>query len=74
MFYEDQARRLAFAVRSSDQEPGTAPYEGSFRIAQATSCEDFFQRAMSWKLPSHNLICGDKKGNIALMGHCALGT
>ena len=21
---------------------------------------------MSWKLPSHNLICGDKKGNIAL--------
>jgi penicillin amidase len=67
VFYEDQARRLAFAVRSSDQEPGTAPYKGSFKLAQATSCEDFFQRAMSWKLPSHNLICGDRKGNIALM-------
>ena len=66
VFYEDRARHLAFAVRSSDQEPGTAPYKGSFMLAQATSCEDFFDRAMSWKLPSHNLICGDKKGNIAL--------
>jgi len=67
VFYEDQARHLAFAARSSDQEPGTAPYKGSFKFAQATSCEDFFDRAQSWKLPSHNLICGDKKGNIALM-------
>jgi penicillin amidase len=66
VFYEDPVRHLAFAARSSDQQPGTAPYKGSFRLAQATSCEDFFDRAMSWKLPSHNLICGDKKGNIAL--------
>jgi penicillin amidase len=67
VFYEDPARHVAFAVRSSDQEPGTAPYKGSFKFAQATSCEDFFDRALSWKLPSHNVICGDKKGNIALM-------
>jgi penicillin G amidase len=66
VFYEDQARHLAFAARSSNQEPGTAPLRGSLRLAQATSCEDFFDRAMAWKLPSHNLICGDKKGNIAL--------
>jgi penicillin amidase len=49
-----------------NQEPGTAPLRGSLRLAQATNCEDFFDRAMAWKLPSHNLICGDKKGNIAL--------
>jgi penicillin amidase len=66
VFYEDRARHLAFAVRSSDQEPGTAPYKGSLTLAQASSCEDFFERAMHWRLPSHNLICGDKKGNIAL--------
>ncbi len=66
VFYEDQARHIAFAARSSDQEPGTAPFRGSLKLAQATSCEDFFDRAMAWKLPSHNLICGDKKGNIAL--------
>ena len=51
----DRARRLCGSRK------------GSFKLAQATSCEDFFDRAMSWKLPSHNLICGDKKGNIALM-------
>ncbi len=59
VFYEDQARHIAFAAKSSDQEPGTAPLKGSLKLAQATSCEDFFDRAMSWKMPSHNLICGD---------------
>jgi penicillin G amidase len=66
VFYEDPARHLAFAARSSDQEQGTAPFRGSLKLAQAASCEDFFDRAMAWKLPSHNLICGDTKGNIAL--------
>jgi penicillin G amidase len=67
VFHEDLARHLAFAVKSINQEPGTAAYKGSLKLAQAPSCEDFFDRAMSWKMPTHNLICGDKKGNIALM-------
>lgn len=66
VFYEDRERRLAFAVKSVNQERGTAPYKGSLKLAQAPSCEDFFDRAMSWKVPTHNLICGDGKGNIAL--------
>ncbi len=66
VFYEDPAQHIAFAARSPDQEPGTAPFRGSLKLAQAASCEDFFDRAMAWKLPSHNLICGDTKGNIAL--------
>jgi len=66
VFYEDPAQHIAFAARSADQQPGTAPFRGSLKLAQATSCEDFFDRAMAWTLPSHNLICGDKKGNIAL--------
>ena len=66
VFYEDQHDTWAFTVRVLGPEPGTAPFKGSFKLAQATSCEDFFDRAMAWKLPSHNLICGDKKGNIAL--------
>ena len=37
----------AFAAKSVDQEPGTAPFKGSLKLAQATSCEDFFDRAMS---------------------------
>ena len=66
IFYEDTENGLAYAVRSVNQEHGTAPYLGSFRLAQATSCEDFFERAMYWVVPTHNLICGDSEGNIAL--------
>jgi penicillin amidase len=67
VFHIDTERRVAFAVRSAVQEPGTAPYKGSFRMAQAESCEDFHERAMSWNVPTHNLICGDNQGNIAFM-------
>lgn len=66
IFYEDTANRRAYAVRSVIQEPGTAAYFGSFKLAQATNCKDFFDRAMYWKVPTHNLICGDADGNIAL--------
>ena len=66
VFYMDIPNRRAYAVRSAVQEQGTAAYLGSFRLAQAPSCTDFFDRAMHWKVPTHNLICGDADGNIAL--------
>jgi penicillin amidase len=66
VFYEDRANHRAYVAKSVNQEPGTAPVKGSMKLAQATSCEDFFDRAMSWKVPTHNLICGDRSGNIAL--------
>jgi penicillin amidase len=66
VFYEDAVNHRAFAAKSVNQEPGTAPFKGSLKLAQAKSCEDFFDRAMSWKMPTHNLICGDTRGNIAM--------
>lgn len=66
VFFEDTANHRAYVAKSVNQEPGTAPFKGSLKIAQAQSCEDFFERAMSWKVPTHNLLCGDTKGNIAL--------
>jgi len=66
VFYEDLKNHRAYVAKSVNQEPGTAAFKGSLKLAQATSCEDFFDRAMFWKVPTHNLICGDKKGNIAL--------
>jgi penicillin amidase len=66
VFYEDLENRRAYAVQSVVQYPGTAAYFGSFKLAQAESCESFFERAMFWKVPTHNLICGDVEGNIAL--------
>ena len=66
VFYEDLENRVAYAVRSVVQEPGTAAYKGSFQLAQAESCADFFERAMHWLVPTHSLVCGDADGNIAL--------
>jgi penicillin amidase len=66
VFHEDRVHHRAYAVKSVNQEPGTAPYKGSFRLAQAEGCTDFFDRAMAWKFPTHNMICGDAQGNIAL--------
>ena len=66
VFYEDLENGVAYAVRSVVQEPGTAAYKGSFQLAQAESCADFFERAMHWLVPTHSLVCGDADGNIAL--------
>ena len=66
VFYEDLDNGVVYAVRSVVQEPGTAAYKGSFQLAQAESCADFFDRAMHWLVPTHSLVCGDTDGNIAL--------
>ena len=66
VIFEDTENHVAYAVRSVVQDPGTAAYKGSFKMAQAESCEDFFERAMYWMVPTHSLICGDVEGNIAL--------
>ncbi len=66
VFYEDLENRRAYAVQSVVQYPGTAAYKGSFQLAQANGCEDFFDRANHWLVPTHSLICGDVDGNIAL--------
>jgi penicillin amidase len=66
VFYEDLENRRAYSVQSVVQYPGTAAYKGSFQLAQATSCDDFFERANHWLVPTHSLICGDVDGNIAL--------
>ena len=66
VIFEDLENRVVYAVRSVVQDPGTAAYKGSFKMAQAENCTDFFERAMYWMVPTHSLICGDVEGNIAL--------
>jgi penicillin amidase len=61
----DEKNRKAYALRTVTNEPGTAAYLGSLRLAQARSCREFLEQAMYWKYPSENLICGDVGGNIA---------
>ena len=61
VFYEDAAARRAYVLRSALLEPGTAPYIGGLRLAQAKNCKEFLDAAMYWKAPTENLICGDRK-------------
>lgn len=65
VFHEDAKRQKMYVLRSALLEPGTAPYLGSLRLAQATDCKTFLNAAMYWKAPSENLICGDVDGNIS---------
>jgi penicillin amidase len=65
IFFEDKTRRLAYAVRRAAAEPGTAPYMGGLRLAQAKNCREFLDAAMYWKTPTENLICGDVDDNIS---------
>jgi penicillin amidase len=65
VFFEDKARHLAYAVRRAAAEPGTAPYLGGLRLAQARNCREFLAAAMYWKAPTENQICGDVDDNIS---------
>ena len=65
VFFEDKTRNLAYAVRRAAAEPGTAPYLGGLRLAQARDCKAFLDAAMYWKTPTENLICGDVEDNIS---------
>jgi penicillin amidase len=65
IFHEDKTRHRAYALRSALLEPGTAPYLGGLRLAQARDCKQFLDAAMYWKAPTENLICGDVDGNIS---------
>jgi penicillin G amidase len=65
VFHEDSTRHLAYAVRRAAAEPGTAPYLGGLRLAQARNCREFLDAAMYWKAPTENLVCGDVDDNIS---------
>jgi penicillin amidase len=65
IFFEDKVRHLAYAIRSTANQPGTAPYLAGLRLAQATDCRQFLDEAMYWKAPTENLICGDTADNIS---------
>ena len=58
----------AYRVRRQVRGPG-AGHRAVQRQSEAGTSDQLrglFQRAMAWTVPSHNLICGDSKGNIAL--------
>lgn len=63
--HQDEARGLAFAVRSVWLEPGSAPYLGSLAYLDARTPEAFGQALRSWSAPSVNQLYADAGGRIA---------
>jgi penicillin G amidase len=64
IFFVDEKRHKAFALRSAFSEPGTASYLASLKLGQAKDCKEFIALAIAWRANSENLICGDVQGNI----------
>ena len=68
IFHKDTINHVAFSVRSTLKERGTAEYLGALRLNQtdlAGNCQEFLDQQAYYYAPSENMICGDVDGNIA---------
>ncbi len=60
----DRDRHLAFAVRWSGTEPGTAPEFAALAIDRATSAADFRSALSRWKMPASEFVFADVDGRV----------
>ena len=65
IFYEDTVRNLAYAMRSTMHEPGSAGYLSTLRYHTLADCRQFLDALRYYHAPTENMICGDQSGNIA---------
>jgi len=65
VFYVDSVNHVAYAVRSTANEPGSGGYLGALRLAEVDDCAGFIDQLAYYHAPSENMICGDADGNIA---------
>jgi penicillin G amidase len=62
VLWEDTTRALA--LRWVGAEPGTAGYLGSLAVDRAQNWKEFQDAMKRWKVPSENIVYGDRAGNI----------
>ena len=65
LFYEDTVRNLAYSMRSTMHEQGSAGYLSALRYHSLRNCEEFLNAQLFYYAPTENMICGDTGGNIA---------
>lgn len=65
VFYEDRENNVAYAVRATMHEPGSAGYLAALRLNQVSDCRAFLDELVHYYAPDENMICGDTEGNIA---------
>lgn len=62
VLWQDHTRALA--LRWVGAEPGTAGYLGSLAVDRAQNWQQFQDAMRRWKVPSENIVYGDRAGNI----------
>jgi penicillin G amidase len=62
VLWQDKTRALA--LRWVGTEPGTAGYLGSLSVDRAQNWQEFEAAMARWKVPSENIVYGDRAGNI----------
>jgi penicillin amidase len=60
----DSDSHLAFALRWTGAEPGTAGYLASIGISRARTFHEFRMSLARWKMPGENIVYADIDGNI----------
>jgi penicillin G amidase len=60
----DEEKHLAFALRWTGAEPGTAGYLASIGISRARTFDEFRTSLARWKMPGENIVYADVDGNI----------
>ncbi|HEX6308718.1 MAG TPA: penicillin acylase family protein [Longimicrobiales bacterium] len=65
IFHVDSANHVAYAIRSTSSEPGSAGYLAALRLAEVDNCREFIAALAYYHAPSENMVCGDVDGNIA---------
>lgn len=65
VFHVDSANHIAYAIRSTSMEPGTAGYLAALRLAEVEDCRGFIDAMAYYHAPTENMMCGDVDGNIA---------
>jgi penicillin amidase len=65
IFHVDDVNHVAYAIRATANEPGSAGYLGALRLAEVQDCRGFIDAMAYYFAPTENMICGDVEGNIA---------
>jgi penicillin G amidase len=65
VFHVDSVNHVAYAVRSTANEPGSGGYLAALRLAEVENCHQFMDEVGHYHAPSENLVCGDVHGNIS---------
>jgi penicillin G amidase len=65
VFHIDSVNYVAFSLRSTAHEPGSAGYLGALRYHALDDCMQFLDAQVYYHAPTENMVCGDVHGNIA---------